>query len=173
MNVPGTSKVDSIPYYLNNKSQQTRYRIYTNSRSVVYNFGGSMGLSYRLLNHYTIGGNVAYAKLSRSAHTDGFEDGFNTPEWVTNMFFDGDHIIQSLSFNVSYKHQSSFYWQSFLVNGNVKAYGNVDAQVNYNFLKEYLNIKIGATNLLNHYYNSFLGGPAVGGLYYTTLTYKL
>lgn len=173
MNVPGTSKVDSIPYYLNNKSQQTRYRIYTNSMSVVYNFGGSLGLSYLVLSRYTFGGNVAYAKLSRSENTDGFEDGFNTPEWMTNVFFGGDHVIRSLSFNVSYKHQSSFYWQSFLVNGNVKAYGNVDAQVNYDFLKESLNIKIGATNLLNQYYNSFLGGPAVGGLYYTTLTYKL
>jgi iron complex outermembrane receptor protein len=173
MNVPGTSRPDSIPYYLNNRSQQSRYRIYTNSRSVVYNFGGSFGLSYLFLNKYTIGGNVAYAKLSRTDNTDGFEDGFNTPAWMTNMSFGGEHVISSLSFNVTYKHQSSFYWQSFLVNGNVKAYGNMDAQANYDFLQEHLNIKIGATNLLNQYYYSYLGGPSVGGLYYTTLTYKL
>ncbi len=173
MNVPGTSRVDSIPHFLNNRSQQSRYRIYTNSRSVVYNFGGSFGISYQLFDPYNIGGNVAYAKLSKTENTDGFEDGFNTPEWMTNVSFGGEHIIKSLSFNISYKHQSSFFWQSFLVNGNVKAFGNVDAQVNYDFLKEHLNIKVGATNLLNHYYNPFLGGPAVGGLYYTTLTYKL
>jgi outer membrane receptor protein involved in Fe transport len=173
MNVPGTTRLDSIPYYLNNRNQQSRYRIYTNSRSVVYNYGGSLGLSYLLLDKYTIGGNVAYAKLSRTDNSDGFEDGFNTPNWMANFSFGGEHVIKSLGFNVTYRHQSSFYWQSFLVNGNVKAYGNVDAQANYDFLNEHLNIKLGATNLLNYYYNSFLGGPAVGGLYYTTLTYKL
>ncbi|MCC8409455.1 TonB-dependent receptor [Mucilaginibacter sp. UR6-1] len=173
MNVPGTTRPDSIPYYLNNRSQQSRYRIYTNSRSVVYNYGGSLGLSYLFINKYTLGGNVAYAKLSRTNNSDGFEDGFNTPNWITNVSFGGEHVVSSLSFNVTYKHQSSFYWQSFLVNGDVKAYGNIDAQANYDFLKEHLNVKLGATNLLNHYYNSYLGGPYIGGLYYTTLTYKL
>ncbi|WDF77208.1 TonB-dependent receptor [Mucilaginibacter sp. KACC 22773] len=173
MNVPGTTKPDSIPYYLNNRSQQSRYRIYTNSRSVVYNYGGSLGLSYLLLNHYTLGGNVSYAKLSRTDNNDGFEDGFNTPEWIMNFSVGGEHVVKSLSFNVTYKHQCGFYWQSFLVNGNVKAYGNIDAQANYDFYNDHLNIKIGATNLLNHYYYSFLGGPSIGGLYYTTLTYRL
>lgn len=65
-----------------------------------------------------------------------------------------------------YKHQSSFYWQSFLVNGQVKAYGNIDAQASYELMKAKLNFKLGATNLLNRYYYSYLGGPSVGGMYY-------
>ena len=173
LKVPLTHIADSIPYYLNNRNQQNRYRIYTNSRSVVYNYGGSLGLSYLFLTKYTIGGNVAYAKLSRTDNADGFEDGFNTPNWITNVSFGGEHVVSSLSFNITYKHQSSFYWQSFLVNGQVKAYGNIDAQANYDLLRQHLNLKIGATNLLNRYYNSFLGGPSVGGLYYTALTYSL
>jgi hypothetical protein len=173
MNVPGTTKPDSIPYYLNNRNQQTRYRIYTNSQSTVYNYGGSLGLSYLMLKRYTLTGNVAYAKLSRRVNTDGFEDGFNTPSWITNVSLGGEHVLAALSFNISYRHQSSYYWQSFLVNGNVKAYGTMDAQANYDLMKEHLNVKLGATNLLNRYYNSFLGGPAIGGFYYTTLTYTL
>lgn len=173
MNVPRTTIPDSIPYYLNNRSQQNRYRLYTNSQSVVYNFGGSFGISYLIGQHYTIGGNVAYARLSRRENTDGFEDGFNTPKWITNVSFGGEHVIKCLSFNITYKHQGSFYWQSFLINGQVKAYGNIDAQTNYDLMKDKLNLKIGATNLLNRYYYSFLGGPSVGGLYYTTLTYQL
>lgn len=173
MNVPNTSNPDSIPIALNNRSQQSRYRLYTNSQSVVYNIGGSLGLSYLMLGKYTLGGNLAYAKLSRRENNDGFEDGFNTPKWISNISLAGEHVLKSLSFLVMYKHQSSFYWQSFLVNGQVKAYGNIDAQANYDFMNSKLNFKLGATNLLNHYYYSYLGGPSIGGMYYTTLTYQL
>jgi len=173
MNVPNTTVPELIPTYLNNRSLQSRYRLYTNSQSVVYNYGGSVGVSYLLGQHYTLGGNVSYAKLSRTENNDGFEDGFNTPQWITNISFGGEHVFRNFSFNVTYKHQSGFYWRSFLVNGQVEAYGTVDAQVNYDFLEQKLNIKVGATNALNKYYYSFLGGPNIGGLYYTTLTYNL
>ena len=173
MNVPNTNNPDSIPFALNDRSKQSRYRLYTNSRSVVYNVGGSVGLSYLFMGRYTLGGNLAYAKLSRTENNDGFEDGFNTPEWISNISFAGEHVIQNLSFMVMYKHQSSYYWQSFLINGQVKSYGNVDAQMSYDFMKSKLGIKLGATNLLNKYYYSYLGGPSIGGMYYTTLTYHL
>ncbi len=172
MSTPNTSNPDSIAINLNDKNKQSRYRVWTNSRSTVYNYGGSLGLSYNLLHQLTIAGNASYAKLQRTDNNDGLEDGFNTPQWITNVSFGGDHLYRSLGFNISYKWQSGYYSQTFLVNGNVKSYGNVDAQVNYNIIKQ-LNLKIGASNLLNHYYYSYLGGPLIGGLYYTTLTYQL
>jgi outer membrane receptor protein involved in Fe transport len=61
-NVPGTAKPDSIPYYLNDKNKQARYRLWTNSQSKVYNIGGSLGLSYQLLQKYLLSGNVTYSK---------------------------------------------------------------------------------------------------------------
>lgn len=33
-------------------------------------------------------------------------------------------------------------------------------------------LKIGANNSLNTYYFSFLGGPAIGGFYYTSVTFE-
>jgi iron complex outermembrane receptor protein len=173
LNVPGTTKPDSIPYYLNDKTKQARYRVWTNSQSVVYNIGGSLGLSYRLWQKYILTGNVSYAKLQRTANEDALEDGFNTPQWITNYSFGGNHVIGNFGFNATYKWQSSFYWQSFLVSGNVASYGTIDAQVNYDFVKTGLNVKIGASNLTNQYYYSFLGGPAIGGFYYTTLTLNI
>ncbi len=172
MSTPNTKNPDSIAIRLNDKNLQSRYRVWTNSKSTVYNYGGSLGLSYYLFHQFTFSGNASYAKLQRTNNNDGLEDGFNTPSWITNIAFGGDHLYRSLGFNVSYKWQSSYYSQTFLVNGNVKAYGNVDAQVNYNIIKS-LNLKVGASNLFNHYYYSYLGGPMVGGLYYTTLTYQL
>lgn len=173
MNVPNTTDPSLIPAYLNDRSKQSRYRMYTNSQSQVYNFGASLGLSYQFWNHYTFSGNVSYAKLSRTENNDGFEDGFNTPEWMGNISFSGENLIQGFGFNISYRRQSSFYWRSFLVNGNVKSYGTLDAQISYELIQSKMGIKIGATNLTNTYYNSFLGGPAIGGLYYTTVTYDL
>lgn len=173
MNVAHTTVADSIPYYLNDRTRQDRYRIYTNSQSVVYNYGASLGLSYAITQQYAVSGNVSYAKLSRTDNGDGFEDGFNTPEWIGNISFAGENVWRTLGFTITYKRQTSFYWKSFLVNGDVKAYGTLDAQVNYTLLQSKLGIKVGATNLTNTYYNSFLGGPAIGGLYYTTLTYQL
>lgn len=155
------------------KLKQSRYRAWTNSRSTVYNIGGSLGLSYNLSQKFVASGNVSYAKLQRTANEDALEDGFNTPAWITNLSFGGNQVVKSFGFNVTYKWQSGYYWQSFLVNGKVQSYGTIDAQVNYDFLQSKLNVKLGATNLTNQYYNSFLGGPAIGGLYYTTLTYTV
>jgi outer membrane receptor protein involved in Fe transport len=173
INVPNTQKPDSIPFALNDKAKQSRYRAWTNSRSTVYNIGGSLGLSYNLSQKFVASGNVSYAKLQRTANEDALEDGFNTPAWITNFSFGGNRVVNSFGFNVTYKWQSGYYWQSFLVNGKVQSYGTIDAQVNYDFLQSKLNVKLGATNLTNKYYNSFLGGPAIGGLYYTTLTYTI
>ncbi|WPO84137.1 TonB-dependent receptor plug domain-containing protein [Chryseobacterium sp. JJR-5R] len=173
MNVPNTTDPSLIPTYLNDRSKQSRYRMYTNSQSRVYNFGASLGLSYLFWNHYTFSGNVSYARLSRTENNDGFEDGFNTPEWTGNVSFSGENLFQGIGFSVSYRQQSSFYWRSFLVNGNVKPYGTLDAQISYDLSQAKMSVKIGATNLTNTYYNSFLGGPSIGGFYYTAVTYKL
>jgi iron complex outermembrane receptor protein len=53
------------------------------------------------------------------------------------------------------------------------AYSSLDAQVIYLIPKAKIEIRLGATNMLNQYYRSFLGGPEVGGLYYTTITYGI
>jgi iron complex outermembrane receptor protein len=106
-----------------------------------------------------------------SANEDGLEDGFNTPQWMVNAALSKDRIFKHTGAGVTWKWQSSYYWQSFLVNGQTPAYGTLDAQVNYTFDKAKCQVKLGASNLLNYYYHSFLGGPAIGGMYYVTLTY--
>ncbi len=173
MNVPGTSDPDSIPFYLYDKTKQNQYRMWTNSQTTVYNYGFSLGITYNFLNGYTANGNASFAKLQKSANEDGLEDGFNTPQWMTNFSISNGNLYKNLGAGITFRWQSSYYWQSFLVSGNTPAYYTVDAQVTYLIESAKLQIKMGATNLLNQYYRSFLGGPEIGGLYYTTLTYGI
>lgn len=172
MNVPNTTVADSIPFALYSKSKQSPYRMWTNSQTIVNNYGGSVGLTYTE-HGYVANGNVTYAKLKMSDREDGLEDGFNTPSWTVNVSVAKERIIKHAGAGISWKWQSSYYWQSFLVNGNVDAYSTVDAQVTYTFDKLNCRAKLGAGNLLNKYYYSFLGGPSIGGMYYLTLTYGI
>ncbi|MHA4809124.1 TonB-dependent receptor [Flavitalea flava] len=172
MNVPKTQNPDSIPFNLYNKGQQNQYRMWTNSQTRVYNYGASLGISYNT-DGYMANGNASFAKLQKSSGEDGLEDGFNTPQWMVNLSISKENICNHLGAGIVGKWQSKYYWQSFLVNGNVAAYSSLDAQVNYTWPKIACRLKLGATNLLNKYYYSFLGGPSIGGMYYTTLTYGL
>jgi iron complex outermembrane receptor protein len=172
MNVPDTQVPDSIPYALNNRSRQGQYRMWTNSQTKVYNYGASLGITYSAKG-YRLHANSTYAKLRKSANQDGLEDGFNTPEWMLNLALSKEEIIKHLAAGISWRWQSSYYWQSFLVNGQVPAYNTFDAQVNYTFPQLRSKVKLGASNLLNKYYYSILGGPSIGGMYYVTLQYGL
>lgn len=171
--IPNTSDSAQIPAYLYDKNKQGRYRLWTNSKTIVHNYGAEIELLYLINNKYSLSGNASYQTLKRTNTNDGLEDGFNTPQWMVNAGVKGVNIYKKIGFNVMAKYQSKFYYQSFLVNGNVPAIFNADAMVQYTFTGPGLNIKLGATNILNHYYYSILGGPQIGGFYYTTVTYSL
>jgi iron complex outermembrane receptor protein len=170
MNVPETQAPDSIPFALYNKSQQDPYRMWTNSQTRVYNYGASLGLTYSAKG-YRLSANSTFAKLRKSSNEDGLEDGFNTPQWMVNLSLSKEELLKHTSAGISWKWQDAYYWQSFLVNGNVPAYSSLDAQLTYAIPRIRSKIRLGATNLLNKYYYSFLGGPSIGGMYYLTVQY--
>ncbi|AEW01449.1 TonB-dependent receptor [Niastella koreensis] len=171
--VPNTTDSAQIPAYLYDKNKQARYRLWTNSKTIVHNYGTEIDLLYLIDNRYSLFGNASYQTLKRTSANDGLEDGFNTPKWMVNGGIRGANVYKGLGFSLSARYQSNFYYQSFLVNGTVPAVFNADAMAQYAFNKTGFTVKLGATNFLNHYYYSILGGPQIGGFYYTTLTYTL
>lgn len=172
-NVPQAGAADSLLFILNDKQRQDRYRLWTNSRTVSYNYGGTAGVSWHMPKNYVLQGNVTLARLDRKTQNDGLEDGFNTPSWMYNFSFGNPDVWKHVGFNVNYRWQSSYLWQSSLATGEVPAYRTVDAQVQYNNVKQRWSVKVGATNLLNRYYYSFIGGPSIGGFYYSAITWEL
>ncbi|WP_082115947.1 TonB-dependent receptor [Hymenobacter terrenus] len=171
--VPKTLNPDSSAIYLNSRTTQNRYRLWTNAQSKVYNYGGSLGLRYELAGGYLVGANTTCTRLDRTENSDGLEDGFNTPRWAYNLSLDNENAYRNFGFGLNYRWQKGYYSQTFLVSGNVAAYGTLDAQLSYAVPTPNLRIKLGASNVLNQYYVSYLGGPSVGGLYYLAVTYSV
>jgi outer membrane receptor protein involved in Fe transport len=173
--VPNTTATDlnGIATALSNRATQDRYRLWTNAQTKVYNYGGSLGLRYNVASGYLAGASVTYARLARTESGDGLEDGFNTPRWAYNLNLGNEKVYKNFGFGLSYRWQANYYSQTFLVNGNVPAYSTLDAQISYTVPTSNLRLKLGASNVLNSYYVSYLGGPSVGGLYYLALTYGL
>lgn len=171
-NVPRGSNPDSLAYYLADRNKQDRYRLWTNSRTVVHNYGASVGIRYTLGSSWVINGNASLAQLDRKESGDGLEEAFNTPKWITNLGVSNSSVWRGVGFSVNYKYQSAFLWQSSLATGMVPAIHNMDAQVNYRVNRFGLGLKLGATNLLNRPYYTFVAGPSVGAFYYTSVVWE-
>ncbi|WBA43527.1 TonB-dependent receptor [Hymenobacter canadensis] len=155
----------------NRAARQDRYRVYTNARNNYHSYGSTLGATYNFYQKYTVGGNVSYNALSANNAPDIFVTGFNTPHWVTNVSFGNREIVRNVGFNLVWRHQSSFVWESPLANGRVPAYQNLDAQVNVRVPALKSTVKVGGTNLLNNRYIQYAAGPTIGGLYYVALTF--
>jgi outer membrane receptor protein involved in Fe transport len=169
--IPKTNNADSFPISLITRALHDRYRLWTNSQTTVYNYGASLGIRYNLTAKYSLVANTTYAKLDRKETNDGLEDGFNTPAWIFNGTLIGEKLWKNLNASTSIHWQKDFIYQSFLVNGTVPSYWTLDAQISYDISK--IKIKLGATNLLNKYYYTMLGGVHIGGFYYTAITLDL
>ncbi|GAB3326949.1 TonB-dependent receptor [Larkinella ripae] len=171
-NAARSRNADSLAYSFSSSTTQDRYRLWTNSQTRVYNYGFSLGLRYSLTPNWSVAGNASFAKLDRADQGDGLESAFNTPRWITNLSIANGNLWRGLGFSVNYKHQDAFLWQSELATGTVSAINTLDAQVSYQVRNWNLGIKVGGTNLTNRYYYTFIGGPAVGGFYYTNLIWE-
>jgi hypothetical protein len=149
---------------------QERYRVYTNAKNVYYNYGSALGITYNFYKKYTISGNVNFNKMKANKTDDIFVTGFNTPEWSTNLSFGNREVVKNVGFNIVWRWQDAFLWESPLVTGDIASYSTLDAQVTYRVSKAHASVKLGGANLLNNRYIQYAGGPTIGGLYYLAFT---
>jgi iron complex outermembrane recepter protein len=149
---------------------QDRYRVYTNAKQKYTTYGSSLGISYNFYKGFTISGNVNYNNIKGNATPDLFVTGFNTPNWTTNVSFGDRQVTKTIGFNVVWKWQNSFLWESPLVTGTVNAINNIDAQITYRLPAAKSTIKLGGTNVFNNRHIEYAGGPTIGGLYYVAWT---
>jgi iron complex outermembrane receptor protein len=149
---------------------QERYRVYTNANNKYTTYGSSLGLTYNFYKTFTISGNVNYNKIKGLSSPDLFITGFNTPDWTSNISFGNRAISRNVGFNVVWKWQNSFLWESPLVTGKVATINNLDAQLTLRVPHLKSTVKLGGTNVLNYRHLEYAGGPTIGALYYVAIT---
>jgi iron complex outermembrane recepter protein len=176
--VPGKGNVSNLQdtALLNsflNTATYSKYRVQVNSQSPVQSYGFAVGASYSFYKTYSVSANANYNKLSKTNTSDPLIPGFNTPDWMLNVSFGNRQLAKNIGFNVVWHWQNNFYWQNLFGNGDVPAYSTLDAQVTFALPKIKSTIKLGGTDILNHYYLQYIGGPYMGALYYATYTYNL
>lgn len=173
--VPADGQVGTDPAVIDmlaaNRSKQTRYRVFTNAKNTYRNYGSAMAVTWRFYKKFTVSGNVSYNNIKTNAAADIFVTAFNTPKWSVNLSTGNREVMTNLGFNIVWKWQSSFLWESPLANGTVPAFQTFDAQVTYRIPVWKASIKLGAANLFNKRYIQYAAGPTIGGLYYSTLIF--
>ena len=153
-----------------NRLRQTRYRVFTNARNAYKNYGSSLGIAFNFHKKYALAGNINYNNIIANEKTDVFVTSFNTPRWGTNISFGNREIFKNAGFNIVWKWQDAFEWESPLANGGIPSYHVFDAQVSYKVKPFKSTIKLGGSNILNRRYIQYAAGPTIGGLYYVAIT---
>jgi hypothetical protein len=153
-----------------NRNKQTRYRVFTNAKNQYTNYGSSLGVTWNAYKKFLVSGNINYNNIVTNKESDVFLTAFNTPKWTTNLSFGNREIVRNVGFNLVWRWQSSFMWESPLANGKIPAYNTLDAQVNYRIPKLKTTIKVGGANILNNRYIQYAAGPTIGGLYYAIVS---
>lgn len=149
---------------------QDRYRVYTNAKNTYHNFGSALGITYNFYKRYTVAASANFNKMKSNEGNDVFVTGFNTPEWSANLSLGNREIVKNIGFNIVWRWQDAFLWESPLVTGNIEAYNVVDAQVSFHFPKLASSLKIGGADIFNKRYIQYAGGPTIGALYYVAIT---
>ena len=143
----------------------------SNSDSDISSYGLGIGLSKKVLNGFDLGFNYSYAKFEEAGGSDpDFEAGFNTPEHKVKVQFGKTDLFNNFGFNVNYRWQDEFLWQSSFYDGMVDARSVVDAQINYTIPSMSSVVKLGGANLGGKEYFSAPGVGATGSQFYLSWT---
>lgn len=157
---------DATPDGFNGNTVQ----IYSNLQDDATAQGAAIGLTYNLPKGYTVGGNYSWNKFI-GGFTDNNLNEFNTPEHKFNLNFGNRKLTEKLGFNVTYRWQEAFRWESSFAVGDVPAYGTFDAQVSLKLDELKSILKVGGSNIFGDPYIQSLGGPNIGSIYYVSLTF--
>jgi outer membrane receptor protein involved in Fe transport len=157
----------------NDPSSYQGYSIAVNSTDKITTDGFGVSLQWLLDNNYSIDGSVSGDHIHNPDST--FTPYWNTPgtRFTIGLSNSGFGPHKKLGFNIQYRWQDSYFTESDFKQGNVSAFGTVDAQISCKIPSVRSQVKLGATNLLDHYYITAYANPAIGGLYYVSYAYNI
>lgn len=151
--------------------EEQRYQTTISTDRPVSALGWAVSLDLRMIKGFYVGGNVAYNQLIDSNNTDGHQSQFNTPNYRYNLSFGNRGLLKNVGFNINYRWQNSFLWESGFGVANMPEFSTLDAHVSYKMSRLKTIVKVGGSNILNNYYTTSFGSAQVGGLYYISLNF--
>ena len=162
-------------------STRTVYSYPINSPTQLKNAGWAIGVDYVLPGNYMIGANVSSNYLiDQDKIPPGFVTFFNTPKYRYNLSFGNRDVARTgIGFNIVYRAQESFLWESSFANAEatarqqtiIPAYSTLDAQLSKKLTGIKSILKVGGTNLTGKLYRQSWGNPSIGSMYYVSLTF--
>lgn len=146
------------------------YQTYTNSDVAVNAFGGSIGVSTKIIQKINLGANYTYAEqdFDQASNPD-FRTNFNTPMHKVKASFRYTDLFPNFGIGANFRWSDEYFWQAGFGDGIVPSYSVLDAQINYKIPKLKTMLKIGASNVLNEEYFTAYGAPNVGAQYYASI----
>ncbi len=147
------------------------FAAYTNSAADISSYGAAIAVGTKIFNGFNLDFNYTYAKFDFDEDSDpDFEPSFNTPEHKFKLQIGHPELFKNFGFNVNFRWQDKFLWQSTFHDAIIDARTVLDAQVNYTIPKLKSVIKLGGTNLTGEEYYSAPGVGLIGSMYYVSLT---
>ena len=152
------------------------YKIFSvsvNTAEKVNTQGGGLSAEYLLPKNFSVNGNVFMDEIKNVP--TGFVTYYNTPKFRGNIGITNTGILlkNRIGFSLQYRYQDGFRYESDFGSSSITSFATLDAQVNYKFPSIKSMIKIGGTNITNHYYTSGYGMPTIGALYYASFGYNV
>ncbi len=154
-----------------NTPEEKRYQTTISTNDPVSDFGWAIGMDLKMMMGFHLGGNVAYNTLLDKVQSEGHQTRFNTPEYRYNLSFGNRGLLKNVGFNINFRWQDSFLWESGFGVDEIPAFSTLDAQITYKWSQMKTIIKLGGSNILNNYYTTSFGSAQVGGLYYIKVTF--
>jgi outer membrane receptor protein involved in Fe transport len=148
-----------------------RYGYDVNIGEDVKSSGFGFSAEYYLGGGYTLGGNISQNVLKSldDLTAQKYNVAFNTPEWRYNLKFGNRKVTDRLGFNLTYRWQEAYLWQSAIGSGVIPAFGTMDAQISYDIPGLKAKLKLGGSNITNNRYTTSYGNPRIGAVYYLQL----
>ncbi|MCK4343847.1 MAG: TonB-dependent receptor [Bacteroidales bacterium] len=153
-----------------NTTQHDVFYINSNSKTNITVQGFTLGFKYIYLERTVINSNFTWSKLTTKVD-DPIVPGFNTPEFKANVSFSQQEFLKNFSYNINWRWQNAFDWQSPFGDGKINQFNTLDMQGSYKFERFNTVLKVGVTNFFNFGYVNTYGGPVITALYYFALNF--
>lgn len=155
-------------------SSPTVWRPYINISQKVKSWGTAFGFSYKFFRDWSLRGNYNYMDFSAEEGAPLDALGFNSPNHMFNIGFNNPKMGGTpAGIDVSFRWQSEMDWESSFGSGVVRAFGTLDAQLNYTVDKWGTVFKVGGTNLTGPEYRTNIGGPYIGRTIYGAMVFDM